>query len=138
MNRAVFFILCLLFVGFSSQAKDKIKCNPGGAQLEMNACAYDRFVKADKELNQTYKALLQKEDNNKIFIQKLRVAQKAWLAFRDAELEAMYACEEADSRNCWGSMHPMCYSSYKEKLTQDRTKRLKELFEQGPPADACE
>lgn len=137
MNRTAF-ILCLLLVSSSSLAEGTVKCNPGGAQLEMNACAYDSFVKADKELNQIYKTLLRKEDNNKIFVQKLRAAQKAWLAFRDAELEAMYACEDADSRTCWGSMHPLCYLSYKEKLTRDRTSRLRELLEQGPPADACQ
>lgn len=137
MNRAAL-VLYLFSFSSLSLAEGTIKCNPGGAQIEMNACAYDSFVEADKELNQVYKALLRKEDNNKIFVQKLRAAQKAWLAFRDAELEAMYACEEADSRICWGSMHPLCYLSYKEKLTRDRTSRLKELFEQGPPADACQ
>ena len=103
----------------------------------MNACAFDDLAKADQELNKTYAALLQKEGKNLTFIRKIRAAQKAWLAFRGAELEATYACEETDSRDCWGSMHPMCYSSYKAKLTRDRTMRLKELLEEGPPADGC-
>lgn len=137
MIRAIFFLLGSFVFSVTSLAQGTIKCNPAGGQLEMNACASDDLAEADRELNKTYRALLQKEGQNIIFVRKLRVAQKAWLAFRDADLEAMYACE-GDPRVCWGSIGPLCYASYKAKVTRERTKRLRELVDEGPPADACE
>ena len=106
MLRAVFFALIVL-VPIASWAGDGIKCNDGGNQLELNACAIDDFAKADKELNQTYQSLIKKDADAPSFISKLRLAQKAWLAFRDADLEARFACSEDNVRICWGSMYPM-------------------------------
>lgn len=136
MTLKVVFVTFLLTPVIAYPA-DFAKCDPSGTQLEMNACAADEFEKADLKLNEVYKALLKKEAKNVIFIQKLRAAQKAWLAFRDAELEAMYACEEKNQQVCWGSMLPMCYSSYVAKLTRERTQRLQQFLDEGQPADGC-
>ncbi|QGZ38939.1 uncharacterized protein YecT (DUF1311 family) [Pseudoduganella flava] len=108
-----------------------IRCNPAGSQMEMNACAADDLRKADAELNATWQALLRKEANDKVFIAKLRTAQKAWLAFRDAELAAYFACEDENERMCWGSMYPMSYNSRKTDLTRERTRTLKDMLENG-------
>jgi uncharacterized protein YecT (DUF1311 family) len=125
--------ICFLALGMllsiTSHATDGIKCNPNGNQLEMNVCASEDFAKADKELNSTYQSLLQKEKNNPLFIRKLRLAQKAWLAFRDADLEAAFACAEPDVRICWGSMYPMSFLIRKTELTQERTMHLKQMLE---------
>lgn len=110
-------------------AQQEIKCNDAGTQLELNACAADDFRKADRELNEVYAALLKKEAGDRTFIKKLRAAQRAWLAFRDAELEATFACDPAEV--CWGSMLPMSMAFYKAKLTRDRAQRLREILEQG-------
>lgn len=106
-------------------------CNPSGNQAELNACAAEDFAKADKALNDTWQALLRKEATDKVFIARLRTAQKAWLAFRDAELEAHFACDSDDSRICWGSMEGMSYLMRKKDLTQQRTKMLKDMLEHG-------
>lgn len=133
MNQRLIITLFLLtpITGFTGEFFD---CNPDGAQPEINACYEDDFAAADKELNNVYKALLKKEAHNTVFLEKLRVAQRAWISFRDAELEAMYASENSDA---WGSMQPGCLYSYKAKMTRDRTKRLSELLEIGQPADEC-
>ena len=99
--------------------------------MELNACADDDYRSADKELNKVYHALLNEEADDPAFIAKLRTAQKAWLAFRDAELEAEFACAEEDPRHCWGSMLPMCKSTFLAKLTRERTRRLKTLLGEG-------
>jgi len=127
----------LLVVPTLALAADFAKCNPSGSQLEMTACAVDDLKQADAELNEVYQTLLIKQADNEVFIRKLRAAQRAWVAFRDAELEAMYACESENQSACWGSMLPLCRSSYMAKLTKDRTDRLRELAIQGPPADQC-
>jgi uncharacterized protein YecT (DUF1311 family) len=113
------------------------QCKPAGTQLEMTACAADDLKTADEDLNRVYRALLEKQKDNKPFTEKLRIAQDAWIAFRNAELDAIYACKDADARVCWGSMLAMCQADRQAKMTRERTKRLKELLETGPPADDC-
>jgi len=121
--------LSLAFLANASAQEPR--CNPSGNQAELNACAADDFNKADRELNTTWQALLRKEADDKVFIAKLRAAQKAWLAFRDAELEAHFACKDEDSRVCWGSMEAMSFMMRKKDLTQQRTKMLKDMLEHG-------
>ena len=53
MPRQILMILIALAVTTAS-ANDEIKCDLGGNQLELNACARDDFAKADSELNKTY------------------------------------------------------------------------------------
>lgn len=115
----------------SNSHADDIKCNSGGTQLEMNACARDVYKKADKELNQTYHALIKKDENDSFFIEKLRLSQKAWLVFQDAELEAYFACPEERGAHCWGSMYPMSFLHHKAELTRDRTKQLQRILKYG-------
>lgn len=102
-----------------------LDCNVEGTQQEMNQCAGDDFQKADRELNQVYQAIFKKEKNNKIYLNKLQTSQRAWIVFRDAELEAMFACKDENKRVCWGSMYGMLYPHAKEALTRERIKRLK-------------
>ena len=111
------------------------QCNLAGTQVEMNACAVDELAEADRQLNSVYQALLKKEAKNTEFIQKLKTAQRAWIAFRDAELDAMYACAQPNAAACWGSLLPVRYTSYKAKLTCERTERLRQFLKEGPPAD---
>ena len=120
-----------LMTALTPALAQEFKCNPSGSQPELNACATDDFNKADKELNATWQALLRKEAQDKVFIAKLRAAQKAWLAFRDAELDAHFACDSDNPRMCWGSMEGMSFMMRKKDLTQQRTKMLKDMLEHG-------
>jgi uncharacterized protein YecT (DUF1311 family) len=127
----------LIFLAATSSATwaaETIKCNDAGTQMELNACALDEFKRADQELNATYAALMKKENQDPTFIRKLRAAQRAWIAFRDAEIESTYACNEKDARVCWGSMLPLSVSAYKTKLTRERTARLRRSLDEGRPA----
>jgi uncharacterized protein YecT (DUF1311 family) len=99
--RTVLFVLVVL-LPIASWAGDGIKCKDAGNQLELNACTSNDFAKADKELNQAYQSLIKNAADDAIFISKLRLVQKAWLAFRDADLEARFACADQDTRICWG------------------------------------
>jgi uncharacterized protein YecT (DUF1311 family) len=127
-------LLCIIaaLVSLSSFAENEYKCNSGGLQQEMEACARDDFNRADKELNKTYQALIKKEANDQLFVSKLRTAQKAWLAFLEADLDAQFACPEEESKLvCWGSMYPMSYLTRKTELTRERTKHLQRLLNEG-------
>lgn len=117
--------------GVSAAKDSEPQCNPEGTQMEMNRCAKDDYVAADKKLNATWKALLAKEKDNKAYIKSLRAAQRAWIKFRDKEIEAMFACEGDKIRVCWGSMYPLLYHSEMTEITEARTKRLQKYLEQG-------
>src|SRR2546423_15586178 len=67
-------------------------------QAEMNAVARADFKQADAELNKTYQSVLAKLPTAEK--QKLKEAQRAWIASRD--VEAARAAKEAEG----GSMAP--------------------------------
>jgi uncharacterized protein YecT (DUF1311 family) len=131
MAGATFLGLLAPFTWTAVQAQ--VSCNEAGTQQELTACAVEDFKQADRELNEVYSALI-KESNHPAIVKKLRAAQRAWIAFRDAEMEATFACDPAEAP-CWGSMLPMSMAAYKAKLTRERTARLRQLLEQGRPAD---
>ena len=86
-------------------------------QLEMTTCAVDERVRADRELNQAYQALLPTLEPERREL--LRVAQRAWIAFRDAH------CAFEESEFAGGSMAPMIESLCVARLTEERTRELK-------------
>jgi len=55
----------------------------------MNACASEELKRADTDLNNTYRALLAKTTRQPEIAEKIKCAQKPWLVFRDAYLDAM-------------------------------------------------
>lgn len=124
-------ITALVFFLLFSSASWAIECNPEGTQQQMNQCAYETFEKADKVLNDTWKALMQKSKHDKNYKAKMLTAQRAWLKFRDAQLDAMFACEENNMRMCWGSMYPLLYHLANAELVEQRTEQLKQYLNNG-------
>jgi uncharacterized protein YecT (DUF1311 family) len=59
--------------------------------------------------------------------------QKAWEAYRDAQLAAFYQQEDISS---YGSVYPMCFAILKRTLTQGRIRELKALITAGE-GDVC-
>jgi uncharacterized protein YecT (DUF1311 family) len=124
-------ILCVSAAFAAAPPGGAPRCNEAGTQQEMTACAYDAFKKSDRKLNETWQALLWKERGDSNYIEKLREAQKAWMAFRDAEVAARFACEQQDMQRCWGSMYGTSLNYFKKKLTDERQARLQEMLEKG-------
>lgn len=123
-------VLLTALVSGVTLAED-IKCNPSGTQIEMNQCAADDYAAADKKLNATWQKLIAKFKDDKTATTKLKAAQKAWIAFRDAEVAAQFACNDGDVRVCWGSMYPMLLNSELQALTKARTERLQKYIDDG-------
>jgi uncharacterized protein YecT (DUF1311 family) len=88
------------------------------SQHEMNRQAEADFEKADSELNRVYKKVLSDLDADGQ--KKLKAAQRAWIAFRDAQAEF-----DADSEARGGSMYTMIYYGGLARLTRDRIKQLR-------------
>src|SRR5262245_16129559 len=94
----------------------------GKTQLEINACHGQRRERADAEMNRVYPAALKRLEKDKKASDKLKAAQRAWLAFRDAEVAARFPTG-ASSEN--GSVYPMCTASALTELTEARTEQLR-------------
>jgi uncharacterized protein YecT (DUF1311 family) len=133
MKRPVLLLASLVLLPVAGIA-EPVKCNDGGNMLEMSACAVDAFNAADAELNDVYRRLLAAGAKEPAFIKKMRIAQKAWIRFRDADLEAKFACEQDDARVCWGSMITLDWPAHKTRLTRERTAQLNKLLEERFPA----
>jgi uncharacterized protein YecT (DUF1311 family) len=103
-------------------------------QLEMNLAQIDSFEKADKELNEIYKKILFEYKSDSLFIENLKSSQRIWITFRDAELKMKFPERE---RGWYGSMHPMCVSSYLGKLTRERIKTLNEWLQGVAESEGC-
>ena len=111
-------------------------CDTGFSQTqsEMNSNANEAYQKVDKELNAIYKTILLEYKSDTNFINNLKVAQKIWITFRDAEVKVKYPEKES---GYYGSVYPMCVSIYLEKLTRERISTLKEWVTGVKNGDVC-
>ncbi|AZO27475.1 lysozyme inhibitor LprI family protein [Mesorhizobium sp. M1B.F.Ca.ET.045.04.1.1] len=86
------------------------------SQSMMTICANTDYEAADAKLNAAYKNLV--GDNDEKANKLLQTAQRAWIAFRDAE------CAYSAADSAGGSIHPMEVSQCLTELTNERTKQL--------------
>ena len=101
-------------------------CASARTQADMNDCYATEYRKADAELNRLYTALLAKATGTRR--QQLQRAERAWVTFRGAHLEAIYP----DSRpGAYGSVHPMCVSIILLELTVEHNTHLRRLLDPG-------
>lgn len=92
------------------------------SQAEMNKTNCDEYAKADAELNMIYQQVLRERRSDVLFTRKMRAAQRAWVAYRNAHLAALYPA--ANSQSEYGSVYPMCRCT---ALTEATSKRADEL-----------
>ena len=104
-------------------------------QAAMNAQARAEFHRADADLNKTYQSVLAKLPTIESK-QKLREAQRAWVASRDAE--AARAAKETEG----GSMAPILHYQTMTNLTRKRITELKAMVDEasasGPQTEASQ
>ena len=92
-------------------------------------------AKADAELNRVYKQVRAMYKNDPQFLQHLKVAQRAWIKFRDAHMSARYPLDPdypvrgAEEKDC------MCYEL--ASLTGARTAQLEEWLKGTEEGDVC-
>jgi uncharacterized protein YecT (DUF1311 family) len=103
-------------------------------QAEMNQDACGKYKKSDATLNETYQRILREYGKDQVFIQKIKAAQRAWLAFRDAHIAAIYP--DPDPR-AYGSVNPMCRCLILVQLTEERTKALQQWIDGTIEGDVC-
>jgi uncharacterized protein YecT (DUF1311 family) len=104
-------------------------------QSRMSADSCAAYKKADSALNDTYKKVLSEYAKDRLFLQKLKTAQRAWVAYRDAHLDALYPA--ADKQAEYGSIYTTCRCAALEELTEQRTKELQKWLDGVPEGETC-
>jgi uncharacterized protein YecT (DUF1311 family) len=102
--------------------------NRAKTQTQMNACAAAELERSDAELNTVYRKLLAKAADRNDSGEKIKAAERAWITYRDAYMDAMYPA--ADKQAQYGSIYPMQAALVRSKLTQRQIAALKELLRQ--------
>ena len=83
-------------------------------QADLNDCAAQSFTKSDTALNGLYREIMQRLGKDSAEARQLVAAQRAWIAFRDAE------CSFAASGVAGGSIYPMTVVNCRDMLTSKR------------------
>ena len=104
-------------------------------QSNMNQDACAQYKKADQALNATYAKVLKDYTRDPQFLAKLKQAQRVWIAFRDAHLEARFP--KTDKQAEYGSAYPTCRCNVLTELTEQREKELKVWAVGIPEGDVC-
>jgi uncharacterized protein YecT (DUF1311 family) len=134
MNRIFITLLFALFATSGLCQSTESPCwKTAMAQNEMNRCADLDARAADADLNDVYQKLLSKLKSDDNAVKKVRFAQRAWIAFRDAHLRELFPAE--DKQREYGSMYPMCYAQVATAMTKRRTAQLRSMLDDK---DACD
>ena len=123
--KRIFFSIALCFV---------TACCFAQTQSNMNGEAVASYQKADKELNTAYQQILKEYSKDTAFIKNLKVSQRIWIQYRDAEMKVRYPNREA---GYYGSVQPMCWYTYLTQLTQERAKQLNVWITGVKEGDVC-
>ena len=117
----------------AAQPDDAIDCNNAMNQQDMNFCAEQEFERADAELNALWRRVIAEErandaEYNREYVatgappvnaeQALREAQRAWIAFRDAQ------CTYEGYENFGGSLQPLTEATCRTRMTRERIAQL--------------
>lgn len=113
-------LICIISVALLLTTVAQIRAQ---TQAAMNAAAAADFRKADVDLNKTYQTVLTKLPTAEK--QKLKEAQRAWVASRDDETAR--AAREAEG----GSMAPTIRYQTMTDLTRKRITELKAMIDKG-------
>jgi len=114
-------VLCLFSASLAAQTPstggESCSQSPNATQTDLNQCAAKELQKTESSL-----AALLKE----LGIDRSSPEQKAWEAYRDAQLKAIYPATDNDIAE-YGSAYPMCLATLKKRLTEGRIRDLKGL-----------
>ncbi|WP_460054954.1 lysozyme inhibitor LprI family protein [Pseudomonas sp. S2_D06] len=114
-------LLALTPLLFTSMAF-AVDCENASDQATMNQCEAQQHAAADKELNALYQQITSRLKSNPDGKKQLVGAQRAWVAFRDAE------CRFSASGVEGGSVYPLIYGNCTTELTKARVQTFKQYL----------
>ena len=103
-------------------------------QADLNQEAQKKYKKTEVEINYVYQQILKEYSSDVVFIKNLRTAQRLWIQFRDAEMKAKFPEKSA---GYYGSVQPLCWSTYLTELTEERIAKLKIWLTGIEEGDIC-
>lgn len=130
-------ILCLLLTHSLADANEVTKTcvDKADTQLEINQCSSLENQAADQTLNQVYQAVLKQHTGDKALTDNLKLAQRAWLKWRDAEMAAIYP--HSEEPGYYGSSFGGCWNDQLAAITRERTRQLRKWLDGVEEGDIC-
>ena len=104
----------------SALARDYSKCD--GTTYDMSVCLSKIYERSDGELNAVYKAALRQYSGYKRHTENLRMSERRWISYRDAQCKAEYDLFEG------GTMAPLINLGCLIKITDQRIAELKDVY----------
>jgi uncharacterized protein YecT (DUF1311 family) len=115
--------MALLLLVFQCYSQDSSKCN---------------FKATDEKLNKIYSLILQEYKTDTLFIKRLKEAQRAWLQFRNAHLEARFPTQNKNEKQTeYGSVYPECACYEMDELSKQRIRQLEAWLKGREEGDVC-
>jgi uncharacterized protein YecT (DUF1311 family) len=129
---AVFLMTIISFACFAQDSAEYRACSgKANTQSEMTACASDEAARVDAKLNTIYRALLAKVASQPEALAKIKAAQRAWIAYREAYIEATYPAKDKAAE--YGSVYPLEVALLRAKLTQRQLAALEDMLQHYAP-----
>ncbi|WP_202908576.1 lysozyme inhibitor LprI family protein [Labrys sp. WJW] len=94
-------------------------CANAADEAALNQCAGKSLKASDGELNTLYKQIQKRLNDDADKTKLLVAAQRAWVAFRDAE------CNFSSAGVTGGTLYPLAVTQCRDGLTKDRIKTFK-------------
>jgi uncharacterized protein YecT (DUF1311 family) len=113
-------LLCASAVHPQTKEHEEDKCCC--TTYDTGQCLIKVSPKIEAELNASYQNALQRWGNDPASLAALRKAERAWIAYRDANCEAEYATYGS------GSMGPNVAAFCRIRLTRDRLDEIKRIY----------
>ena len=121
-----FLMTVISFACFAQDSAEYRACsNKANTQSEMTACASDEAARVDAKLKTTYRALLARVTSQPEALAKIKAAERAWIAYRDAYIEATYPAK--DKATEFGSIYPLEVTLLQAKLTRRQVAALEDM-----------
>jgi uncharacterized protein YecT (DUF1311 family) len=99
-----------------------VDCDAATDQATLNQCASEAYASVDAQLNDAYRQIERRLDGDDDLQDRLTRAQRAWIAFRDAE------CTFATANSEGGSAYSMLQNTCLANLTNARLDDLNALL----------
>jgi uncharacterized protein YecT (DUF1311 family) len=98
-------------------------CSAGAkTQTALTTCAAEELNRAEAALDGVYAKLQVKAANRPDAVAKIRTAERVWIAYRDAYMEAMYPARDKQAE--YGSIYPTQADLILADLTREQTAAL--------------
>ena len=104
-------------------------------QRDMNQCASIDYKKAESEMHRVIKEIQRLYKGEVKFLTNLEKSQENWEIQLELDMDLKYP--KADEPMYYGSVFPLCYFSYKMRLTLQRIAFLKEWLKGSEEGEVC-